>query len=198
MKSAVECGIAAAALAALCGAALAWEEPDAAYAKYQRAALAGNQQEMIRLWTAARRTQVAALPEAQHDAELASAAAAVPLAYTLQAKTVSRDGQSARLTLSAAGEAFVEARPDTMVGSVRMLLEGGAWKVAEARWSKSPPAGVAQPRAAGAQASAAVPLRDMTRPAGKPVQANPPVLRPGTPGCVYKGVMTDEEIARCR
>lgn len=199
MKRAIECGITAGALlAALCGAALAWEEPEAAYAKYQRAALTGDEQQMMRFWTSARRAQVAALPEARRQYELASAGAAVPLAYTLQAKSVSRDGQSARLVLAAAGDAFAEAKPEPMYGSVRMVLEGGAWKVAEARWSKSPPAGLAQPRAAGAQAPAAVPVRDMTRPAGRPVQANPPVLRPGTPGCVYKAVMTDEEISRCR
>ena len=69
----------AALLASFSGAARAWEEPDAAYARYHNAILTGNAEEMLRLTPAARRAEVAA----RRDLELRQQTASMPVAYAL-------------------------------------------------------------------------------------------------------------------
>jgi hypothetical protein len=179
----------AALLASFAGAARAWEEPDAVFAKYHRAIMAGNAEEMIRLTPAARRAELAA----RKESELRRLTAALPAAYALEQKVVSRDGQSARLIYSAPGEAFEVPRAGAQFGIVRMALEGGEWRLVDQSWAREKPAELAPARS---QASEGGRVRDMTRANHRPVP--PPVLRVARPGCTYKGVMSDEEIARCR
>lgn len=178
----------AALLASFSGVARAWEEPDAAYARYHNAILTGNAGEMLRLTPAARRAEVAA----RRDIELRQQTASMPVAYALEQKVVGRDGQSARLFYSAPGEAFPVPRAGAQFGIVRLALEGGEWKVLDQSWAREKPAELApaRPRAEGGGRT-----RDMTRPA-RPTP--PPVLRVARPACTYKAVMSDEEIERCR
>ena len=168
------------------GGARAWEEPDAAYAKFHRAVKAGNAEEMLRLSTAARRGDMAS----RKDAEVREAQAAQPDAFALEQKTVSRDGQMAKLFLSAPGAAFAPAKAGAQYGIVRLALENGEWKVAGENWAREKPLELLP---AHGQVSEAT--HDMT-PAK--AQTKPPTLHLARPACSYKGVMSDEEIERCR
>jgi len=188
MKSSAAAMWIAALLASHAGAACAWEEPDAVFAKYHHAIMTGNAEEMIRLTPAARRAELAA----RKESELRRLTAALPVAYALEQKVVSRDGQNARLIYSAPGEAFQVPRAGAQFGIVRMALESGEWRLVDQSWAREKPAELAPARP---QVSEGGRVRDMTR-ANRPVP--PPVLRVARPGCAYKGVMSDEEIARCR
>lgn len=181
----------AALLAGLSGGALAWEEPDSVYAKFHNAVMTGNAEEMLRLTTGARRAELAG----RKDLELRQTHASLPAAYALERKTVSRDGQSARLYFSAAGEAFPTPKAGAQYGIVRMALEGGEWKLLDQSWAREKPAEIAPARA---QVPEGGRMRDMTRPAAPAAAAKPPLLRIARPDCRYQPVMSDEEIERCR
>jgi len=178
----------AALMATLGGAARAWEEPDAVYAKYHNAILTGNTDEMLRLTRAPRRAEIAA----RKDSELRTQAASMPVAFALEQKITSRDGQSARLFFSASGEAFPVPRAGAQYGVVRMALEQGEWRVVDHSWAREKPAELAPARPLAGDGGR---VRDMTRPA-RPASA--PVLKLARPDCAYKGAMSDEEIERCR
>lgn len=181
----------AALLAGLSGGALAWEEPDSVYARFHNAVMTGNAQEMLRLTTGARRAELAG----RKDLELRQTHASLPAAYALERKTVSRDGQSARLYFSAAGEAFPAPKAGTQYGIVRMALEGGEWKLVDQSWAREKPAEIAPARA---QVPEGGRPRDMTRPAVRAAATQPPLLRIARPDCRYQPVMSDEEMERCR
>ena len=174
------------------GGARAWEEPDAVYAKFHDAVKAGHAEEMLRLLSAPRRGDMSA----RKDAELREAQAATPDRFALERKTVSRDGQAAKVYLSAPGEAFTPPRAGAQYGIARLLLEGGEWKVAGETWAREKPVELQPVRRQVSEAGAAERSgRDMI-----PARAQPkaPVLRLARPACAYKGVMSDEEIDRCR
>jgi hypothetical protein len=191
--------------------ALAAEEPDAAYARFHRAVVTGDVDEVLSHGGSQLRTDLSGLSPAQRDAELKMLAASMPRAFTVRQKNVARDGKSAQLLLSGPGGSVLDAKSETLYGSVRMLLERGGWKVAVAKWDNQPPAGL-QPAGAAAQKSAA------QRPAAAaPASAPKPVAQPrGAPlvgsvnatperklgvtkePCVYKPVMTAEDIENCR
>jgi hypothetical protein len=173
------------------GAAFAWEEPDSVYAKFHNAVMTGNAEEMLRLTTSARRADLAG----RKDLELRQTHATLPAAYALERKTVSRDGQSARLYFSAAGEAFPTPKAGAQYGIVRMALEGGEWKLIDQSWAREKPAEIAPARA---QVPEGGRLRDMTRPAVPAAATKPPLLRIAKPACSFQPVMSDEEIDRCR
>ena len=176
------------ALLAASSIALAWEEPDAVYAKFHNAVLTGNMDEMIRLTPSARRSEVAMHKETELQQHLRT----TPTAYALEQKLLSRDGQTARLFLSASGELFPVPKAGSQFGIVRMALESGEWRVIDQSWAREKPAELSPARA---QVSEGGRVRDVTRPAA-PTRA--PVLRAAGPGCRYEPVMSDEEIERCR
>jgi hypothetical protein len=181
-----------ASLGFLCGAARAWEEPDAVYSKYHHAVMSGNAEEMLRLTVSARRAELAP----RMDVELRQQHASMPAAYALERKTVSRDGQSARLYFSASGEAFSTPKAGAQYGIARMVLEGGEWRLADQSWAREKPAEIAPARA---QAPESGRVRDMTRPRAGQGRPDAPLLsRVARPDCSYKPVMSDEEIERCR
>jgi hypothetical protein len=172
--------------------ARAWEEPDAAYAKFHDAVKAGNAAEMLRLSTAARRGDMAA----RKEAELREAQATTPDRFALEQKTVSRDGQAAKVYLSAPGEAFAPARAGAQYGIARLSLEGGEWKVAGETWAREKPVELQPMHRQTSKASAPERnSRDMIKARAQP---KAPVLRLARPACAYKGTMSDEEIDRCR
>lgn len=183
--------LAVAALLAASPVALAWEEPDAVYAKYHNAIMTGDSDEMLRLTAGARRADIAG----RKDAELRAIHASMPAAFALERKTVSRDGQTAKLYLSASGEAFPMPKAGAQFGIVRMALEGGEWKLLDQSWAREKPAEIApaRPQAAGGGR-----VRDMTHPGPGQGQPSVPLLRVARPACAYQPVMSDEEIERCR
>lgn len=178
-----------AALLAPPGGARAWEEPDAAYAKFQGAVKSGSAEEIVRLSSAVRRADMAA----RKESELREAQAAAPSAYALEQKTVSRDGQSAKLFLSAPGEAFAPPRAGAQFGIARLVLEGGEWKIVDQTWAREKPPELGPRRTQAGDDARNV--RDVTKPRAQP---RPPTLKLARPACSYKGAMTDEEIERCR
>ncbi|HEX2651670.1 MAG TPA: hypothetical protein VHN19_17205 [Burkholderiales bacterium] len=182
-------GLGMAALIAA-GGAQAWEEPDATFAKFHEAVKSGNAEEMVRLSTSARRGDMSS----RKDAELREAQAATPAAFALEQKTVSRDGQAAKLYLSAPGDAFSPARAGAQYGIVRLALEAGEWRITGETWAREKPVELLPARSPASNASGA------ERPRMPAAQAQPkaPVLRLARPACTYKGVMSDEEIERCR
>lgn len=193
MKILVAGTVGIAALLAM-GGVRAWEEPDAAYMKFHRAVKAGDAEEMLRLSTTARRGDMAS----RRDAEVREAQAATPDAFALEQKTVSRDGQGAKLYLSAPGEAFAPPKAGAQYGIVRLSLEGGEWRVAGETWAREKPIELQparKPITVGESGSAERQARDLTPPRLPP---KAPVLRLARPACTYKGVMSDEEIDRCR
>ena len=174
-------------LATFAGAARAWEEPDAAYAKYHNAIMTGNADEMLRLTTGKRRGELAP----RKDLELRQQHASMPNAYALEKKTFTPDCQMARLYFSAAGEAFPTPKAGAQYGIVRLALEGGEWKLLDQSWAREKPVEILPARA---------PV-EATRAPGDSARTAParaPLLRIAKPDCIYQPVMSDEEIERCR
>jgi len=202
-------------------ASLAADEPEAVYAQFHRAMASGNLEEMLRFSPAARRTEMAKLSAAQKDAALKMMSAQMPRAFLLRDKTVSEDGKAARLVVAGPGAPPVDGGQGQMLyGTARMMLEKGEWKVSEVNWSPEAPPMLSPVNPGGAYA----PPRPGTKPAAstgnapgapaaKPAASAPPKAAPlvgsttGTPErklgtakqpCVYKPVMTAEDMELCK
>lgn len=175
------------------------EEPEAVYAKFHRAAVSGNLDEMVRYGPAAQRAELAAMSQAQKEASVKMMAALLPRAYLLQQKTVNPNGQSARLIVSGNSDFQPGDKPETLYGTIRMEMQGGEWKVAGMDWSNSRPAGLAEsrpaPKAAPAPRPQAATARGTVNAVGTPVEKK---LGTAKPPCVYKPVMTAEDMENCR
>lgn len=194
-----------AALAALPAAAA--EEPDAVYFKYHRAAVTRDLNEMLRYASAAQRQEISAMSAAQKDAAMKMLESAMPRAFVLKHKNVAPDGKRARLLVSGPGGSVLDDKPETLYGTVTMVNEQGEWKVGTADWTNVPPAGLA----AAPAAKPAAPAAKAASPAAKAVPARsggalvgstsaPPERKLGMAKepCVYKPVMTAEDIENCR
>ena len=180
-----------AALATTSLPAFGWEEPDAVYAKYHNAIMTGNSDEMLRLTAGSRRGDIAP----RKDSELRALHASMPAAFALEQKTVGRDGQTARLYLSASGEAFPTPKAGAQFGIVRMALEGGEWRLVDQSWAREKPVEIAPARPTVTEGGR---VRSMTHPSAGQGQPRQPLLRIARPDCTYQPVMSDEEIERCR
>jgi hypothetical protein len=197
-------------LAALAAPATgAAEEPDAIYAKYHRAAAAGDLPEMAQYAPAAQRTEILSMSAAQKSAMVKMLAATFPRAFTLRNKAVNPDGKSARLLVSGPGESQPGEKPETLYGTVRMLSEGGDWKVADVQWTNQAPAGLAsapaqRPAPGASKGAAAAPAKQAmpARGGGALVGSTsaPPERKLGQAKepCVYKAVMTAEDLEKCK
>ena len=183
--------------------ALAAEEPDAVYGRYHRAAAAGNVAEMAQHAQAAQRAELLSMSEAQKNATVKMLAATMPRAYALRNKTVAPDGKSARLLVSGPGEMREGEKPEVLYGTVRMVMEGGNWKVGETEWTNDPPAGFASasaPRATPAPAAKSAAPGPRRGAALVGSTSAPPERKLGSvkEPCVYKPVMSAEDIQNCR
>ena len=193
----------AALLALLSAAAPAAEEPEAVYAKFHRAAVSGNIEEMTRYGPAAQRAELASMSAAQKNATAKMMAALLPRAYLLNSKTVNPNGQSARLIVSGASDFQPGDKPETLYGTVTMTMERGEWKVGAMDWSNTRPAalgpgGLPAPKAAG---PAPTPKAQTAPAARRPTATGTPpdrTLGTAKPPCVYKPVMTAEDMENCR
>ncbi|HVP08067.1 MAG TPA: hypothetical protein VMT02_00985 [Burkholderiales bacterium] len=195
----------AAALALGAAMPAAAQEPEAAYAGYHRAALAGDLADMMRFSDDARRAEVAGMTDAQRAAEAKMAGAAMPRAYTVRGRILAPDGKSARVFVQGPGGAPAGGKPETLYGTARMVRQGDEWRVSAIEWSNVDPGIPAQAPPASAAAKPAAPKRGETAaPArGAPVVGSinsEPVRKFGQqkPPCVYKPVMTQEDIDNCR
>ena len=182
------------------GAAFAAEEPEAVYAKFHRAAVSGNLDELIRHGPQTRHAEMTSMSAAQKDATLKMAALLLPRAFTLRSKTVSPDGRSARLIVSGPGENLLDGKRETLYGQIRMVMEGSEWKVDESNWSNEQPALPAAAKPAAAPAAGKAPARAPgITPGGSMVGTSVPrTLGTAKPPCVYKAVMTAEDMENCK
>jgi hypothetical protein len=214
--------------------AAAAEEPEAVYARFHRAILAGSAEEMLQHADASQRARFARMKPEQKPAALKLQAAMMARQWQLRDKTLSPDGKAARLVVSGPGEG--PGAPQVLYGVARMTLEGGNWKVVEANWSPDTPAmlspatpggayapptaGRPAPAGASATAAKAVPpastkaapaVSAKAAPGAKPAPA--PVAAPivgsitgaperklgqAKPPCVFKPVMTAEDLENCK
>jgi hypothetical protein len=190
-------------------AAAGAETPEAVYAKFHAAALAGNFAEMKKHGTPEGAAEIERMPPGQRQAALDFLRGILPRSYSITGREPSADGN--RIVLRATGMAtgLLSPKPVPHYGTIALVKLGGDWKVQESSWKNTPGPGVtpalAGPPPAPAKAAvAAEPARPAavqraTRPVQPAAAAAAPAARPKLAGdCVYKPVMTDEEIARCR
>ena len=183
-------------------AALAADEPEAVYAKYHRAVMSGDLDEMLRNGPLQRRAEMAGLSAAHKDAALKMARFMMPRAFTLERKTLNARNR-ATLIVSGPGEAGGN-RMQTMYGTVNMLLENGDWKVDEVNWSNERPAILATPKPAAPSAAAEKAAPKFTGKGGAQVvgsttsSAPARTLGEAKPVCVYKPVMTAADMEACK
>ena len=182
--------------------ARAADEPEAVYARFHRAAASGNLEEMLRHAPDAQRAELAGMSQAQKDAAVKMVAAMLPRAFLLRNKSVTPDGKAARLLVEGPGQIVIGDKPEMLYGTIRLVMERGEWKVAETSWNNSPPAAIQAAPAPRAPAPAAA------QKSGAPARTVPvvgslnaaPERKLGTakPPCVFKPVMTAEDMENCR
>jgi len=183
-------------------AAFAAEEPEAVYAKFHRAVMAGDLDEMLKYGPAPRRAEMQGMSASSKDAALKMAQFMMPRAFTLQRKTVQANGRGATLIVSGPWAGGGQ-RLETMYGIVRMVTENDEWKVDESNWSNEKPANLAAPKPPVAAKGAAA-VKDAAAGSGAPVVGSTPSATPGRtlgaakPPCVYKPVMTAVDIENCK
>ena len=199
--------------------ALAADSPQEVYAKFHRAAVMGELEEMLKLSPAKRRAEGKTMSAGSKAAAIKMAQHLLPRGYQLLRTTVQVDG---RAILLVSGPWFGEGeKPLTMYGVVRLLLEDGEWKFDESHWSTQKPMELAGPRPAPPPNPAAPPpnpaaaamQKPGARPADKapakaaaPTKAAPSAytevptrkLGEAKQGCVYKPVMTAQDMEACK
>jgi hypothetical protein len=111
--------------------AFAAEEPEAVYAKFHKAGLEANFDEMRKWGSAAGAAEIAAMPAAQRQEALKFLAGMLPKTYRIDRKSV--DASRAILRVSS-------KQPQGIVyGVVNLIKEGGEWKVEEEKWGEPAP-----------------------------------------------------------
>ena len=170
------------------------DEPETVYAKFHRAAMAGELDEMLKYGPAARRAEMQGMSAAHREAALKMAQFMTPRAFTLERKTVHSNGR-ATLVVSGPGDSGGGAL-SKIYGTVAMLTERGEWKVDQANWSTEKPAILNTPKPAPQTAS---------KPAAKAAPAAGSMAAPvarkigdAKPECVYKPVMTAQDMENCK
>ncbi|HTP62688.1 MAG TPA: hypothetical protein VMJ14_11460 [Burkholderiales bacterium] len=176
------------------------DEPEAVYAKYHRAAASGDLNEMMRYIPEAQRAEMVRMSAAERDAAAKMAVATAPRAFVLRNKSVAQNGKTAHLVVS--GDSATPGRDasETLYGSIRLVLEGTEWKVADESWNNTPPATLqAAPAQRAAPAGAQQKVSAPAKGAGGLVGSTPDrTLGKAKEPCVFKPVMTAEDMERCR
>ena len=178
-------------------AAPAQNDPEAVYAKFHRAAVSGDVDEMARHGQAAQRAEISRMSAAQKEASAKMMKALLPVAFKVNEKRVSPNGQSARLIVSGPAGLALGDKPETLYGTINMVLEAGEWKVGNMDWSNMRPVAltpVVKPAATSPLSSKPPAARSTT------VVGTQPEKKLGTakPTCVYKPVMTAEDVENCK
>jgi hypothetical protein len=192
--------LASAVLALLPGLAPAADEPEVVYGKYHRAAMSGDIDEMMKWLQASRRTELQGASPATRSAALTLAQHMMPRGFAVQRKSVNPNGR-ATLVVSGAWDGG-QQKLETVYGTIKMVWQGGEWKVDESSWGSEKPAILLTPKPAPAVEKGAARAAAPTK--GAPVVGSMnsalPVkpLGEAKPECVYKPVMTAEDVERCR
>lgn len=182
--------ITACVLVLLAAAAGAADEPDAVYRKLHDATLAGNVDEMLKYASASQRADIAALPDRRTALKFLSTM--MPKAYAITSKVLGPDGKTARILATGAHNVMGKTQP--MYGEISLRKEAGEWKVDQWGWSNDRPDDTALVRPGPAPAPARA-----AKPAGVAAPKEPTLRRAETKAdCVFKPVMTDEDLERCR
>ena len=138
---------------------------------------------------------------AQREAQAKMAGAMMPRGFLLRNKTVAPGGQSARLIVSGPGQPLMGDKPETLYGTIQMVMQRGEWKVGESDWTNQQPAALTQPARPAAKAAAqpAAPISTRSTPVVGSMDAAPArKLGKAKEPCVFKPVMTAEDMANCR
>jgi hypothetical protein len=184
-----------AAVAFLLPAAAAAEEPESVYAKFHHAAMGGDLDETLKYAPAQRRAEMQGASAATREAALRLVQFMMPRAFRLENRTMGSRGR-ATLIVSGPWEGG-GAGMRTVYGTIRMVIENGEWKVAESNWSEEKPATLAAPKpAAPSPAEAAAAPAKGPQAVGSAAPGHK--LGEAKPECVYKPVMSAEDIERCR
>jgi len=199
MKNHAILSLLAAAFVILPGAALAADEPEAVYAKFHRGAMGGDLDEMLKWGVAKRRAEMQGASESTRNAALTLVQFMMPRAFKLENKVANASTGKATLILSGPFEGGRHDM-DTVYGTVRLLMENGEWKVDEVSWNNEKPAALV-PRAVAPAASGKSDGKGAAPRGGQAVgSTNASVRKLGEakPECVYKPVMTAEDVERCK
>lgn len=178
---------AAMVLAVLPAGALAQEDPEAIYAKLHSATLAGNSDEVLSYATARQKADLASKSKAERDAVIQVLGKLMPRTYSITGKTIAPDGNSAVLHGSGVSELMGRSQ---MYLTANFLKEAGAWKVDQWQWTND------KPRAAMNRA-APKPAPSKPAPAATVPAPPAPALGSAAPACVFKSVMTNEDMKAC-
>ena len=122
------------AAAMLCAHALACaQEPEAVYAKFHRAVVAGDFNEMVKHGSAKQVAETKAMPAAARPAALELVRRLMPNTYSVAGKRFETgERMTLRLVSQTAG--------GIATGMALMLMERGEWKVDEVNWNSGPAA----------------------------------------------------------
>lgn len=207
MKFAAIPAIAAALFLLLPCTAAAQEEPEAVYAKYHQALRAGDMATVTKYATAASRSKIKPIPAGERDAMLALMKAILPQSYDIWQKDASNDGKSLTLRATGNGTNLLSEKPEAMSGVILMKKEGKDWRVEKPEWQSKDQHGLLplDPKAkvgtlrvvpeSTPKKQPAVAAAPKVAPAPK---APEPVLGKAREPCIYKPVMTSEDMERCR
>jgi hypothetical protein len=187
--------------------AFAAEEPEAVYARYHRGLASGNLEDVLRSAAEQLRSEIAGLAPDQRAAVMKNLAALAPSSYTLRGKKIEADDENARLVVSGDRQAAGTRKPETLYGSIRMVRQRGEWRVAASEWSPYEPEALGPAPAAAPAAAAGVPKAAIKT--APPPKGSPPVIGSMDGGperklgkakepCVFKPVMTAEDMEKCR
>ena len=175
------------------------EDLQAVFRNYHKAELANDLDEMLKLSVKSRRDAFAKASAAERDAAMAYTAKSTPKTYKVMSSIIEPNGRDATLFLIA--DATDKGKTETPYGSVVFEKEGDTWKIAAAAWSRvQSPAAERAVKPAAAEPAAPVAQPRLARIRSEAAAAKPaaPIPQQSKPPCVYKSVMTDEDIARCR
>lgn len=188
----------AAALALAAALPAAAQEPEDVFTRYHRASVAGDVNEMMRYASDEQRADLGSMSAAQRAALSKMAAATMPRGFTVRARNIAANGQNALLDLLGQGTEIMNGRPEVLYGKARLVKQRGEWKVASVEWTNQDPGPPRQAAPAKGPAKSATSAGRGAAPVGS-MQAEP-VRKFGRqkPPCVYKPVMTQEDIENCQ
>jgi hypothetical protein len=189
-------------------AATAQEEPEAVFAKFHRAMLEGNLAEMKKYGTPAGAKDLDKLPPEQQKAMLDMVKKLLPETYTITGREGAGSG-SMMLKATGQGTDLMTGRPQTQYGQIRMVKMGKDWKVDKTSWNNRDESGVASPRPSSMPPRAAAQVKPAiapgpavsARPGSAPAVFGAPIERKlgeAKAPCVYKPVMTQQDLENCR
>jgi hypothetical protein len=174
--------------------AAAQEDPETVYGKFHRALMAGNVDEMNKYGTPGGAAEIAKLSPDQRKGVFEMMKKFVPSSYTITARQPGADPR--RLTLRATGTIAspFTGKPEPSEGVIQMVKMGNDWKVDESNWNSGKPGAAPPPSAAMRSEPQRLPVPSRSAAPKAPERVMGAAKEP----CVYKPVMTNVDMERCR